>query len=286
MEGAEGQIKAAVRTGVETLLVRGVSQAAIARAARVNRSQVRRWLRGETVPTIEACTALGDAFPEEIDGRLLRQLHVRAQEGSDRGVPFEAIGVEHLVGPEAVYEAAASSLLTDLDNSASRTIRHVALHLDQRAGLDPIDTDEMMTDAVGVAIRRFQQALARRARERWSIRTVVSASTPGRVAVIEEMAHRLHGPDISVRAYATRVPLVPNVLAIGPRDVILAVDHLRFERPESALRVTSTVARQWASAYFDKLFDAAPFRLREPAGVVASEFARLLAEVERIRRPV
>jgi hypothetical protein len=74
--------------------------------------------------------------------------------------------------------------------------------------------------------------------------------------------------------------MVVSPLVIARRDVVLSVDDARLGRPRSsiALRSRSTVA--WAREHFFELFDAAPYRLREPRGVDEAELNRLRHTIE------
>ena len=87
---------------------------------------------------------------------------------------------------------------------------------------------------------------------------------------------QLEGPDVEIRAYAMTVPPVMSQFVIGRRHVFIGYNGGLQSRPTpSMLHIESPDAVAWATRYFDALFNEAPFRLRTPKGVSATEFARL-----------
>jgi hypothetical protein len=125
--------------------------------------------------------------------------------------------------------------------------------------------DPLLEDQIRNSISDFQRAMVKRAREGWEVQTVTSVSTVGRVDRIADMAQRVDGPNVEIRAYATAVPMVPNTLIVANREAIVAVDHPRWERPQSALALRSADVVAWATEYFVQLLRHAPIAIRTPS---------------------
>lgn len=252
----------------------GLSQLEIAAQTGLDVSKVSRMATAKRDSTDAEIRVLVTLWPEHFDVDHIAELRAAGVSGSDEA-SLRTTGLRRLPSTEAVYEAAANALERDPKRKADCVIRHVAMHLDRRDGSDPTITDDLMDPAAVEQIERFVSAMRGRAREGWYISQVVSVATPGRVDLLEQRARALEGANVVSRAYAGFVPPVPNLLLIANRDVFLAVDHPRFERPQSALLLRSTTAVEWATDAFDVTFQNAPFVLRDALGIQPGAFAAL-----------
>ncbi len=246
---------------------------AIARAIGVDRATVARWAKGTTTASVDHCRALGEAYPRFFSEGPLVELHAQAALGLDPATALLTIGATVLDDGAAVHRAAATALRTEPDAPENRVCKLTALHLDRR-GTDAVDLDPHMSPEMGRQVMDFRDAMAQRARDGWTIQNVVVTTNPARLAGVEAMIHGLDGPEVEIRAYPMTVPLVLSPLIVGNRDVFLAYDHQRFERPKAALHLRSAAMVTWATGYFDQLFHHAPFTLRsvhgpEPDGIQA-----------------
>ena len=133
--------------------------------------------------------------------------------------------------------------------------------------VDPAAHDPFLDAASRDLFAAFSEALHRRAAEGWRIRSVTTASSPGRLEVVRRRIEILDGPDVVVRGYpVSSMPPVLNLLVVGGVDVFLAADHLRFERPASAVHLRNPAVGAWATQVSADQFDNAPIVLRDHAG--------------------
>lgn len=246
---------------------------AIARALGVDRATVARWAKGTSTASVDHCRALAETYPRFFSEAPLVELHAQAALGLDPATALLTIGATVIDDGAGVHRAAAEALLADPGPPENRICKLTSLHLDRR-GTDAVDLDPHMDAEMGQAVMTFREAMAKRAGQGWTIQNVVVTSNPTRLAMVEAMVHGLDGPEVEIRAYPMAVPLVLSPLIIGNRDVFLAYDHQRFERPKAALHLRSAAMVEWASGYFDQLFHHAPFVLRslhgpEPDGIQA-----------------
>jgi len=254
----------------------------IARSLGVYRGTVGRWLNATTTASYEHSRALSVAFPQHFDWETLSTLHAEAARG---GVPGQAltVGVRSANSSAATYDLAFELLSEPCPVSSDREFLHVMFHQDHD-DLDPFDTDEHSDDAAKDAAERFRTIVSQRAREGWRIRTVIATTSAIRLANVESMLARIDGPDVRVRAYAADLPLVVSPLVIARRDVVLSVDDVRLGRPRSAIALRSPSTVWWARDHFAELYDAAPYRLREPRGVDHAELDRFRHDIEARQR--
>lgn len=278
-EQVDGDVRRTIQDALARLRASGVKQREVAEALEVEPYQVSRWVHGRGRPSGAQLHRLAARWPGFFDLEHVAELETRSLRGQEDG-GLHTIGVRVLGTSVEVYEAAADALEQDPKTKAARTIRHVALHLDRRDGVDPTHGDELFDADAAVAVERFASALQARAYEGWHVWQVVSAATPGRVDVLEGRVRRLEGADVNTRAYAGMVPPVLNLLLVADRDVFLAIDHPRFERPASALHLRSPSVVGWAIGVFELAYGAAPFDLRNPLGVQPAGFDALRRAVD------
>ena len=238
---------------------------AIARAIGVDRATVARWARGSTTASVDHCRLLAETYPRFFSAGPLVELHAQAALGLDPTAALLTVGATILDDGAAVHRAAANALRADPGPPENRVCKLTALHLDRR-GTDAVELDPHMSPEMGEQVMAFRDAMADRARDGWTIQNVVVTTNPARLAGVEAMVNGLDGPDVEIRAYPMTVPLVLSPLIVGNRDVFLAYDHQRFERPKAALHLRSTAMVAWATGYFDQLFHHAPFTLRSVHG--------------------
>jgi transcriptional regulator with XRE-family HTH domain len=248
----------------------------VAAALGVHRSSVSRWLAGEAAPSYERCMELANRYPGYFDRAELVELLTRDALG---GEPVGASALAAIRPTAPTFAALATALTEAIERepplAADREILHVSLEAEAervpRPGESILETEEDRT-----ARRRYQAAMDRRAREGWRMRTVSNAFGPERFDALDRMANALEGPDVEIRAYAMTVPSVMSQFVIGRRHVFIGYNGGLQSRPTpSMLHIESPDAVAWATRYFDALFNEAPFRLRTPKGVSATEFARL-----------
>ncbi len=260
-EPSTSQLRNVIAEGVHALLRdgQGISQAAIARAAGVDPATVTRWKQRTSTASYEASMRLAEHWPHHFDRDLIDALN------GVPGVPFEPASLARLEGAAAVYTAVAEAIQSD--DHRDREILHVALHLDAGGRGDTIANDPAIDDDEREAMRAFTDALAVRAGENWLYECVFAAATPERGAVVIERARSLPGREVRIRGTVAAPPLVPNLMVVGGRQVFLAVDHPRFEKPSSAVVIRSRTAVEWARTYFAGLARLTPFVLRDERGV-------------------
>lgn len=271
----ELELRSVVSEGLHHLKRLGVRQSRIASKLNVSEATVSRWARGTHSPSYEQALRLAEMWPHVFDADLLADLYAAAALGrGDEGA--RTAGVRVLQSPQLVYQSVLSAIEEEPANAGDRVIRQVAFHLDRRDGRDPVEADPYLDDATSDAMRSFRIVLRRRAAQGWLVRQVLSVATVARLEVLRDRISGLDGPNVRVRAYAIPVPQVINLVIVGTRDVFMAVDHPRWERPGSAIALRHVLVARWAIEYFDELFHAAPIDLRTPAGVVQDGFDRLV----------
>jgi hypothetical protein len=148
-------------------------------------------------------------------------------------------------------------------------------------------TEDEVRPPTGVsqAFAAFDGALFARMTSRdptWRFRQLVNATNVSRLENLLRKVIEKESPRLEVRAFARAdsLPMVsPLVVAnehafFGPQDDL-------YYRAGSALYVRDRTVAVWATRYFDSLWDAAPFRIRTPAGIEPGEIQRLRAELER-----
>lgn len=237
----------------------------IARALGVDRATVARWAKGSTTASVDHCRRLAETYPQFFSEGPLVELHAQAALGVDPMTALLTVGATIYDDGADVHRAAAEALREDPGSPENRVCKLTALHLDRR-GTDAVDLDPHMSPEMGQQVIAFRDAMSERARQGWTIQNVVVTNNPVRLAGLEAMIHGLDGPDVEIRGYPMAVPLVLSPLIVGNRDVFLAYDHQRFERPKAALHLRSAALVSWATSYFDQLFDQAPFTLRSVHG--------------------
>ncbi len=237
----------------------------IARSVGVDRATVARWAKGESSASVDNCRSLAAIYPRFFSEGPLVELHAQAALGSDPAQALLTVGATIFENGTDVHRAAAAALRADPGSPENATCKLTSLHLDRR-GVDAIDLDPHMTPDMSEQVLEFRQAMSERASQGWKIQNVVVTANPVRMAMLEGMIHGLDGPEVEIKAYPMAVPLVLSPLIIGNREVFLAYDHQRFERPKAALHLRSTAIVSWASGYFDQLFNNAPFTLRSNHG--------------------
>ncbi len=277
---AEEALREAVATGL-----RAVNEAnggrflsAISRRLGVDRTTVTRWAQGQTTASIDHCRALADAYPEHFSSDQLVELHARsALRESDAGPDLTVGAVVHETAAD-VHRSAAEALLADPGPPANRVCMLTAMHLD-RQGIDVIGQDPHVDDESGKQIMAFRNAMTVRAAEGWKIQNVMVTSNLARLESLEYMVEQLDGPNVEIRVYPMSVPLVLAPLIVAKREVFLAYDHRRWERPDAALGLRSAAVVRWATDYFEKLFLDAPYTVRDVHGSVPKQFDALRSEL-------
>lgn len=275
---ASSELRALVAQGIRAINEEhgGRFLSSIARHVGVDRTTVTRWRDGLTVASVDHCRALARLYPHHFNESRLVELHAMAAVTAvPQGLPL-MVGAEVLGSAAEVHGAAADALEAEPSTVADRTCHLAGLHLDYR-GTDAVGDDPHMDDESVEAVVRFRSAMGRRAAEGWRIRSVQSAGNPSRIDGLRSLVESVEGPDIEIRAYPTSVPLVLSPLVIGNREVFLAYDHRRWERPHSALLLRSVPVVQWANGYFEQLFHDAPIVLRSVHGPRPEGFAELSA---------
>lgn len=259
----------------------------VARALGVERSTVSRWLRRSTTASVEHCRALVKQYPRFFNEDDLIGLHAQAASQTSPD-DLLTVGLSVHETTLSVYEETTRSILRDPGAPEDRVCLHVGFHLDRR-GVDAVVSDPLLSDEEAEVIKAFRSAMVRRARDGWKIRSVVAMSSEMRLSAVERMVGLLDGPDVEIRAYVAALPLSLAPLIVGNRDVMLAYDHRRWEKPEKAVVLRAKSVVDWASRYFEALFLDAPYTLRDPHGVVVEELARYRRELEpssrRSQRP-
>lgn len=238
----------------------------IARQLGVDRTTVTRWVHGRTTASIDHCRSLADRYPDAFEKHRLVELHALTAVADGQGTSSAlTVGADVLQSAADVHHAAAAALMADPGPPENRVCRLASLHLDRR-GIDSVSEDPLMDeDSVG-AVMAFRQAMTIRATEGWKIRNVFVARNLARLEGLEHLVRSLDGPDIEIRVYPMTVPLVLSPLIVANREVFLAFDHRRWERPHSALMLHSQAVVQWATDYFDQLFLDAPHTVRDVHG--------------------
>ena len=262
---------------------------AVARMVGVDRTTVTRWRDGSTTASVDHCRSLARRYPDHFDEARLVELHALTAVAANplASIPLESpydalaslsAGVEVLNSTVEVHLAAAEALLADPGAPSNRVCQMASLHLDVR-GTDSVSLDPQMDPETVRAVETFREATVRRAAEGWRIRNVITAGNPTRLAGLQLLVDSVDGADVEIRAYPLSVPLVLSPLIVANREVILAYDHRRWERPHAGLRIRSKPVVDWAIAYFEQLFHDAPHVLRTVHGADPEGFAALRAEV-------
>ena len=236
----------------------------VATAVGVDRTTVTRWSKATTTASVDHCRALARTYPEFFSEAELVELHARAALGNGATDSF-AVGVTVHNTAADLHRAAAAALATEPDRADDRICYLTALHIDRR-GVDSVIDDPHLDDDSSEQILTFRETMDARALEGWTMRVVVNASTSARVDVLEDVVYTMDGPDVEIRAYPLELPLVMAPMIVANRDVFIAYDHLRYERPHAAIQMRSLSVVNWATNYFDQLFDGAPFTLRNLHG--------------------
>ena len=251
----------------------------VARELGVDRTTVGRWLRSETTASVDHCRTLASYYPTFFSEQRLVELHAHAATGLRSAEELLTVGATVHPTTADVYRAVTRSLRSD-PGASNEVSLHVAFHLDHR-GTDAVEDDPHLDSDTSTQILEFRTAMQERAVQGWKMRTVVVANNALRYNTIENMVQSLDGPDVEIRAYAMSIPLAVAPLIIANRDVFLAYDHRRWERPGSALELRSSPIVGWATSYFDQLFLDASYTLRNIHGPVASELDRFQRALRR-----
>lgn len=251
---------------------------AIARRVGVDRTTVTRWVRGQTTASIDHCRILAGAYPDHFVSDHLVELHARCALGQPYSEPNLTVGaIVHETAAD-VHRSAAEALLADPGPPANRVCMLTAMHLD-RQGIDVIGRDPHVDEESGNQIVAFRNAMTRRATEGWKIQNVMVTSNLARLESLEYMVDQLDGPNVEIRVYPMSVPLVLAPLIVARREVFLAYDHRRWERPDAALGLRSATVVRWATDYFEKLFLDAPYTVRDVHGPLPKQFDSLRSEL-------
>jgi hypothetical protein len=114
--------------------------------------------------------------------------------------------------------------------------------------------------------------------EPWQVRQLVNVTSKERLEQIRERQLSTDGPHYEVRALVDPHSLnVFSPLIISDCHVFLALDDQKYFRASSALHFGTPKMARWMLRYFDSLWDRAPFRLRDQAGVDETEVDRLVS---------
>ena len=278
--GAEQVLRELIATGISGVNEQngGRYLSTIARHLGVDRTTVTRWVQGRTTASVDHCRALAEAYPEHFDFDHLVELQARSALRQPAATPTLTVGAAVHETAAEVHRSAAEALLADPGPPANRVCMLAAMHLD-RQGVDAVSEDPHMDDDSGQQIMAFRAAMAQRAAEGWKIRNVVVTKNLARLQALEYMVDSLDGPDVEIKVYPMAVPLVLAPLIVANRDVFLAYDHRRWERPDAALGLRSASVVRWASDYFNKLFIDAPYIVRDVHGPVPKQFDALRADL-------
>lgn len=245
----------------------------VAQSIGVDRATITRWNQGTATASYKSCQQLAHHFPKHFDWEVLAKLHSRAAlSGSIRGDITVGISASTSIG--AVHEAAIAALSEEPDDPRQRQILHVMFHLDYDAD-DPLNLDKFVDDNERQLVTTFRNLFRSRVEQGWQTRTVFATDSPSRLEDALRMSRQIEGPDVLIRAYHARVPLVICPLIIAQRDVILAHDEPRLGRPHSAIRLRSPTAVEWATDYFNSLWDEAPIRIRTSRGIDTEQVSKL-----------
>ena len=273
---AEEQLRNLIRDGVRGLNVErgGRYLSEIARTVGVDRGTVSRWHSALSTPSLEHCAELTRAFPLYFDMDVLRNLYAQASGG--KLADGLTVGLTSSDTTDSTYELALRSLRDPPASRREREILHVVMHVDN--GLE--DQAAALTARNQQAAQEFRDTVVRCARDGWRIRVVLATASHRRFESLTGMVERLDGPDVHIRGYVAHLPPVISPIVIARRDVLLAFDSLHAGLPVAAMAMRSQGAVRWATDYFERLFDDAPFRLRTPRGPNREEIARFHNQLE------
>jgi hypothetical protein len=127
----------------------------------------------------------------------------------------------------------------------------------------------------------FRQQLVGRATTvpGWRVRHLLNFNTLEELdAWLALEAHLAEAPRYEARAYttATSLPILAPLI-VANEHVLLANEDPQHARLRTAVHLQGRRVAIWATAYFDDLWDGAPFRLRSQRG-------RQVSEIETLRR--
>jgi hypothetical protein len=184
-----------------------------------------------------------------------------------------------------LYEACAELLLRPQPEPSLRTIAIASLHGQSGRRL----VKEPPPDSpLGAAFAKFMNAMISRitaSDEPWHVRQIVNITTQERLEQVVERILSDEGEHYEVRALVD--PLSLNVfspLIISERYSLLALDDNRFFRASSALQFGSARMARWMLRYFDSIWHAAPFVLRDHVGNNEEGHARLRSALKALHQ--
>lgn len=275
MSSPEAELRRQVAEGLQALNEHngGRFLSAIGRTIGVDRTTITRWARGLTSASVDHCRLLAANYPDFFDEGTLVELHARAAMGV---LPTDllTVGVSVADNGADLHRLITASVRTDPGSRQNRVVKMGALTLDRR-GTDSAVVDPLMSEENSQQILEFRRALRDRAAEGWRMRFVMAAGNPVRLEMFRDLVDQVDGPDVEVRAYAASVPMSLSPLIVANRDVVLAYDHRRFERPDAGIVLRARPIVEWADNYFDQLFGDAPHVLRDLHGPSKEGFDEL-----------
>jgi hypothetical protein len=177
-----------------------------------------------------------------------------------------------------LYETCAEYLRLPQPDPTLRKIALASLHGQggRRSKIEPPQDAR-----VGKAFAAFMDAMMHRItdeEEPWQVRQLVNVTSKERLEQIRERQLSTDGPHYEVRALVDPHSLnVFSPLIISDCHVFLALDDQKYFRASSALHFGTPKMARWMLRYFDSLWDRAPFRLRDQAGVDETEVDRLVS---------
>lgn len=272
MSSPEAELRRQVADGLQALNEHngGRSLSAIGRTIGVDRTTITRWARGLTSASVDHCRALAAHYPDHFDEHTLVELHARAAIGAVQN-DVATVGVSVTDNGAELHRLITASIRADPGPRQNHVLKMGSLTLDRR-GTDSAVADPLMSEENSREILEFRRAMVERAAEGWRMRFVMVARNPVRLEMFRNVVDQVDGPDVEIRAYAASVPMSLSPLIVANRDVVLAYDHRRFERPDAGIILRSRPIVEWADHYFDQLYMDAPYVLRDLHGPSKSGF--------------
>lgn len=115
----------------------------------------------------------------------------------------------------------------------------------------------------------------------WHVKHLVNITSMEQLASLERWLNSVvDASTYELHAHSTDASLlVLAPLVIANTDLFLAAEDAAREQLGSAVRLSGRAAAAWGTAYFNELFDTAPYRVRSRRGINPEELARLRAAV-------
>lgn len=265
------------------------------------KSTVTRWCDGTMKLSDSAAQQLDRHYADLIDEldwtsftvlqRLAEEV-LRREAGGVAWIPPE-LGGSAVRGPfldrDSTYRAVAEVLRAcDPANAQDRVLDIASLHGHSGVRLEDVrpavsETSEAL-DEFDAALRAVYLARGKRA---WHIRQLFTIPTPARLEIVlSRLEAFAEAPGLEVKAYAVKaVPAsralpVLAPLVIGRSETFLGVDDERIYRISSAVQITGRAMAAWTRAYFDRLWNPAPFTVRTLVGLDEDGVERLWRAVQ------